>query len=474
MFVGAGLSRRGGAAGAGGSAASSPRVDAEYFNLALVLNLIRSGGATTRQEIERSSNLGRAIVVDRVNRLLELGLIEGGERGPSTGGRAPRSLRFNDSAGVVMLASVETSTIGIATADLSGHLMIQHHEAFELGKDPEAFFDRLVTLFDWIMDNRAPSQEIWAIGISVSGLIESPEGQPFSSPRFQGIAALERFPLVERLTARYGAPVWVRGSIPMKTLGEQRAGAGRGIADMIYVDLGEEIMSGLISGGHLHNGSQGAAGMIGHAMARDCEQRLCRCGNVGCLETVVGWEAVLREATGAAHSDRSRLLAETLDLAGELTIADVGAAAQRGDAVSADLMARIGRLVGEAVADLTNALNPSLIVLAGAMAQASDIVLATFRESVYRRSHPLVARDLTIVRSQFGGSASLVGTAISVSDELFSMGILSFWVAHGSPLRHPEVARNIERIRAASSGAYLKPDPSNTSRKREDVEEARK
>ena len=43
MFVGAGLSRRDGAAGVGGSAASSPRVDAEYFNLALVLNLIRSG-----------------------------------------------------------------------------------------------------------------------------------------------------------------------------------------------------------------------------------------------------------------------------------------------------------------------------------------------------------------------------------------------------------------------------------------------
>jgi predicted NBD/HSP70 family sugar kinase len=473
MFVGSGVNGRHGGSGSSDRIVSTPRVDAEFFNLALVLNLIRSGVATTRQEIERSSNLGRAIVVDRLNRLLDLGLIEEGALGPSKGGRAPRSLRFNDSAGVVMLAAVEATTIGIATADLSGRLMIQHHEALEMGRDPEAFFDRLVTLFDWVVDNRAPTQEIWAIGVSVSGLIQAPAGQPFSSPSFQGIAALENFPLVERLTARYGAPVWVRGSIPMKTLGEQRAGAGKGIADMIYVDLGDEIMCGLISGGHLHTGSQGAAGMIGHVMARDHDHRLCRCGNVGCLETLVGWEAVLREATDAAHSSRSRLLGETFHTTGELTIADVGAAAQRGDAVSADLMARIGRLVGESVADLTNAFNPSLIVVSGAMAQASDIVLATFRESVYRRSHPLVARDLSIVRSQLGGSAPLVGTAISVSDELFSTGILSFWVAHGSPLKHPEVAGNIERLRAVPPVVHRNPGPPDTTRNKEDVEKAR-
>ena len=461
MFIGAAVN-----AGEGGtSLVSSPRVDAEFFNLALVLNLIRSGAATTRQEIERSSNLGRAIIVDRLNRLLELGLIEEGKLGPSTGGRAPRSLRFNDAAGVVMLASVEASAIGIATAHLSGRLIFQPHEGYELGRNPELFFDRLVTLFDWIMDNRPSASEVGALGIAVVGLIETPTGQPFSSPHFHGIPGLEGFPLVERLTARYGAPVWGRGSIPMKTLGEHRAGAGRGVANMIYVDLAEEIMSGLISHGHLHTGSQGAAGMIGHMAAREHDRTLCRCGNVGCLEAVTGWEAVLREATAAARSGRSRLLAESVESAGELTIADVGAAAQRGDEASADLMGRIGRLVGEAVADLTNALNPSLIVVSGAMAQASDIVLATFRESVYRRSHPLVARDLSIVRSQLGGSASLVGTAASVTDELFSTGILSFWVAHGSPLRHPEVAGNIARIRTASAGAYPVPSPPRRSRK---------
>ena len=66
-----------------------PRVAAENLSLALILNLVRQGEATTRQEIERQSGLGRAIVTDRLAKLMDLELLEEGELGPSTGGRDP-------------------------------------------------------------------------------------------------------------------------------------------------------------------------------------------------------------------------------------------------------------------------------------------------------------------------------------------------------------------------------------------------
>lgn len=435
------------------------RVDAEYFSLSLILNLIRTEEANTRQELERSSNLGRAIVVDRLAKLLELGLIEEGDLAQSNGGRAPRYLRFNRQAGFILLASVQSTSIGIATADLSGRLLVEHHEEAEIDRGAHAFLQRLVTLFDWMLEQRSAGQPVWGIGIAFPGRVEAPAGQPFASPRFQGLPGWQDYPLVETLAARYCAPVWVRGTVPMKTLGEHRTGAGVGVQNMLYVDIAREIAAGLVSEGRLHMGANGAAGMLGHFVAQENNTLICRCGNVGCLETVANVNAIVREAMVAAKEGTSQLLAETLSTSGEIIAADVGAAAERGDAVSAELMSRVGRLVGASVAEVANVFNPSLIVLSGQLAQASDIVLATFREAVYRRSHPIVARDLSIVRSQMSGSGALVGTAISVTDEMFSTTTLSFWVPHGAPVRHPEVISQIERMRQAAGSGDNKPRP---------------
>src|SRR5689334_18264597 len=59
-----------------------------------VLNLVRTGQATTRQEIERVGEFGRAVVADRLALLTELGLVDESELGAATGGRAPRLVRF--------------------------------------------------------------------------------------------------------------------------------------------------------------------------------------------------------------------------------------------------------------------------------------------------------------------------------------------------------------------------------------------
>ena len=441
------------------TANAGQRINAENLHLSLILNFIRTSGATTRQDIENQTGLGRAIVMDRLSILTKLGLLVGGEFAPSTGGRAARQIRFNEAAGLVLLASIDDSSIGVAAADLSGHLLLEHHESTSAEEGPNVILRRVITLFEWMFELEQPRREVWGIGIAVSGRVETPSSQPFGSPKFDSMPGWADYPLVEELAARYGVPVWVSGATQMKTLGEQRIGSGAGVQNMIYVDLAKEITAGLISRGHLHTGAQGGAGMIGHFLIHENNTTPCSCGKIGCLETAAGSDAITREATRAAHNGQSRLLAEIVATSGRPTPADVGAAAQRGDPVSAEIMARSGRLVGAALAELANVFNPSLIVLAGSVALASDIILATIREEVYRRSHPLVTRDLSIVRSQISDSAALSGTAISVIDELFSMVPLSFWVAHGAPMRHPGIAEIIRKLREAFSVQDNRPRP---------------
>lgn len=437
------------------------RIDAEQQSLAVILNLIRAEEANTRLEIERVSGLGRAIVADRLATLIELGLVDEGELGPAAGGRAPRNARFREQAGLFLVAVLGQSTIGIAISDLSGRLLVEHHEAADSNAGADPIIKRLTTLFDWALEQHRQGRDIWGIGLAVSGPVETSDGQPFTSPGLPFMPSWEGSPFVEQLVAHFEAPVWVRSNTQMMTLGELRAGGGMNTRDMIFVDLSREISAGIVCDGHLYRGAGGGAGLIGHIATGEDMTIVCKCGNTGCLEASASSDAIVRAALNAVQNDQSSYLAEVLATSGEITAVDVGTAAIMGDAFCAELLSRCGRLIGSTLAALTNSFNPSLIVLGGGLAQNSDILLAAIREAVYRKSHPLVSRDLRIIRSQMGSSSALAGSAYSVVDEIFAGHVLGSWVSHGSPVKHPDFANQVEQAKQIAGSSFGKP-PSMT------------
>ncbi|MGE3874798.1 MAG: ROK family protein [Parvibaculaceae bacterium] len=428
------------------SSPSAERVDSEQQSLALILNLVRGEEATTRLEIERISGLGRAIVSDRVATLTELGLVDESELGPAQGGRAPRSIRFLEGAALLLVAHIDQSKVSVALSDLAGKLVFEHHEPLDAIADQEAVLARITSLFDWSLNQHKNKCSLWGVGISVDGPVEQTANAPFSSPRLHFLPTWDGTEFAETLAEKYGAPVWVRNATQMTTLGEFRTGSGRGARDMLFVDLGKEITAGIVCDGRLYRGAQGGAGLIGHTAAAEDSTVLCKCGNTGCLEALAGADAIGRSATKAALDGTSAELAALLEANGMLTPTDVATAAILGDPFSADLLSRSGRLIGTTVAALINAFNPSVIVLGGPWAQQSDILLAAIREAIYRRCHPLVSRDLKIVRSQMSGSATLSGLAVTIIGELFAPYALARWVKHRSPLRHPKVMDALAQI----------------------------
>jgi predicted NBD/HSP70 family sugar kinase len=193
--------------------------------------------------------------------------------------------------------------------------------------------------------------------------------------------------------------------------------------------------------------------MIGHAPTGEDSEIVCRCGARGCLEALASGEAIARDGANAARDGRSRYLAEMLERNGEINAADVSHGAQLGEAYCADVLARSGRLIGQRLAPLVNLLNPGIVALGGGVAQSGDILLAAVREAIYRQSHPLVTRDLRIVRSQLGGSAGLVGAAEVVCDEIFAPVPMRDWITRGSPRREPAFLAWLEAETARSRKA---------------------
>lgn len=421
-------------------------VEAAQASLALLLNLVRTGTATTRQELERRSELGRAVVADRLATMIDLGLLKEGELGQATGGRAPRQMQFRQDAGSLLVSVIDQSSIALGIADLNGQMLVEHHEAAQLDAGPEAILDRLATIFDWLLkETEKPAP--WGIGLALPGPIEKPVSDFEAVPVLQTVQSWQDFPFLERMSMRFGVPVFARSGVQTMTMGEAKAGGGRGLSDMIYVKLGRSISAGLISEGHLHRGAQGAAGMIGHSRVGE-----------DLLEAVVGADAIAREGMIAAEDGRSPYLAQAWARQGELSVVDIGHAAQLGDLFCVDLLGRCGRLVGEALAPLTNLVNPALIVIGGVVSESGgDSLLAGIREAVYRQSHPMVSRDLQIIRSQMGASSGLVGAAQVVVEELFAPTILQGWVGQGTPLGHPDFQKSREHVAATLASRAAPP-----------------
>jgi predicted NBD/HSP70 family sugar kinase len=420
-------------------------IDAGQASLSLLLNLARTGAATTRQELERQSELGRAVVTDRLATLMSLGLLRDGALGQASGGRAPRHVEFRADSGLILLAVLDHFAIAVGLADLSGRLLAEHHEAIELAVGPQTITERLSTLLAWLLEDQ--EIPVWGIGVAVPVPVSGNTGQRFAAPALP-LQAWHDYPFVEHLAVRFGAPVYVRSNVQMMTMGEFRSGGGKGVSDMLFVKLDRTVSAGLVSDGRLHRGADGAAGLIGHA-ASGSET----------LDAAVGSDAIAREALEGGRDGHSPYLAAALARSETVGATEVGHGAQLGDAFCMELLARAGRLIGEAVAPLVNLVNPSLIVVGGSVAQTGDTILAAIREAVYRQSHPLVTRDLRILRSQMSGSAGLVGAAQVVVEELFAPETLYGWVTLGSPRRHAEFEAFLAHARTQIRKAPERPLP---------------
>jgi predicted NBD/HSP70 family sugar kinase len=174
----------------------------------------------------------------------------------------------------------------------------------------------------------------------------------------------------------------------------------------MFVKIGTGIGCGLVAGGHVHRGADGAAGDIGHIHVPDKDDVVCRCGNLGCLEAVAGGSALAARLAGLGLPTRT-----SRDVVAQVL-------ASQPDAVR--LVREAGHAIGGVLAACVNMLNPSVIVIGGDVAGAGEQLLAGIREVVYRRSLPLATGRLRIVPSELGDEAGITGAAVMVLETILS------------------------------------------------------
>jgi predicted NBD/HSP70 family sugar kinase len=359
-----------------------------------LLALIRAGAAVTRAELAALTGLARSTVSQRVEALLQAGLVVEVGDGPSTGGRRPTVLALDAKAGAILVGDLGATHARVAVTDLAATPLAETAADMDIGRGPDAVLGWLHETFDVLLaEADVPPSAVAGIGIGVPGPVAFATGTPVSPPIMPGWHGV-RVP--ERFADRYAVPVVVDNDVNIMAAGEHWT-RFRDVDDLLFVKVGTGIGCGIVAGGHVHRGAQGAAGDLGHVQLTDHPDALCRCGNLGCVEAIAGGAALARQLTELGRD--------------AATSRDVVRLVRAGDADAQRLVREAGRTLGTVLAAAVNLLNPAVLVLGGDVALASEGLLAGVRETVYQRSLPLATRHLSIVRSELGDRAGIIGAA---------------------------------------------------------------
>jgi predicted NBD/HSP70 family sugar kinase len=368
-----------------------------------LLHLIRSGSAVTRGELVRRSGLGRSTVSQRVERLLADGLIRDiGEA--ATGGRPATLLGFNPRAGAVLVADLGATHARLAVTDLAGQPLAEQPLEVDIAAGPDVVLGTVETVFDEMRHLAAASGlPVRGIGVGVPGPVEFAAGRAVAPPIMPG---WDGYPIRDHLSERYGVPALVDNDVNIMAIGEHWM-LEEPVDDLLFLKVGTGIGSGLVLGGRIHRGAQGAAGDIGHI--RVGSDALCRCGNTGCLEAQAGGGALADMLAREGHPTRNGR--------------DVAELTRSGDRDAVMAVRKAGRLIGEVLAASVNLLNPGVIMVGGDLALAGEHLIAGIRENVYRRSTALSTSRLQILTTRLGDRAGITGAAAMAIETLLAPSV---------------------------------------------------
>ncbi len=371
-------------------------------NRALVLDTLRRAGEMTQADLSRATGLAPATVSNIVR-----GLEADGHAAVRDAGGRRRAVRLADRVGYVVGIDYGHRHVTVAASDLAHNILAERRVDTAPDLSSGEGIDIVCRLVDGVLEDAGIARDDVvgaAMGLpapidSTTGLVGAPTILPGWVGVDAGAVVTDALGLSTRVT--------VDNDANLGAVAEHLWGAGVGVDDLAYLKLSDGVGAGIIIAGRAYSGASGTAGEIGHATVHEYG-RLCRCGNRGCLETLVS----------------ARSVTDVLEpiLGTRLTIREIVTRAEAGDRACHRILTDVGLQVGQAVASLCSLLNPKLLILGGELAQASDLLVPSIERVVSRCGVPAAADALTIVRAQLGPRAHVLG-AVARALENSSPGV---------------------------------------------------
>ncbi len=357
----------------------------KQHNRDLVLRTIFANKSISRAELARVTNLTRTTVSEVVNGLLAEGFVNEVGLGTSIGGKSPILLSIvPDSRYLIGLNLAQDKFIG-AIVNLRGEIKEIVETPVRDGDGKKAL-DLVYEIIDQLVKKNI--KPIVGIGVGAPGLINTRGGVVVNAVNLDW----QDLPLGQLLTKKYKLPVSVLNDSQATAIGEFVYGGGHAPDEnLIVVNVKHGIGSGILLNGRLFQGDGGGAGEIGHVVVQE-NGALCRCGKLGCLETISSARAVLQQ-----------LKVDSLDKA----LASIDS----GNANARQVVTKAAHYLGISLANLIGTLNIQKIVITGDMTRFGDSWMGVVRDSMQNAALTRLSENTTLELGKLDYRACILGAS---------------------------------------------------------------
>ena len=363
------------------------------MNERTVLDRIRDGGPVSRAQIARETGLSKPTVSQALTTLERSRLVR--QAGRSSGGKGPTALLYelNPAAGWVVGIDVGREYVRAAVADLTGRIVAQRRQVAR-ARSARALITSIGSVARSAADAAGVKwRRITVAAVGSPGVFGS-AGHPLLAHNLPGWT---REGVLDEIRTELATGVVFENDVNLAALGERWRGIGRTVDDFVFFHVGTGVGLGIVVGGELFKGANGAAGEVAYLplAAADPHDRANR--RRGALETAIGADGVLVTARRAG-------------VRGVSSAADVFRAAREGDVKARKAVESVAEGIALGIAAIVPVLDPSLVILGGGIGRNADVL----REPIERELRAFSPFRPRIEPSALGEEAELMG-AVSLA-----------------------------------------------------------
>jgi len=381
-------------------------------NLTILLNYLwEAGSPVSRARLVEMSGRNKTTVGNLLAQLQKWGFVTASGISGHRRGRPGVLLEINADGGRLIGVEIGVGFVSVVVTDLKARTLwcrkveTAESEVFPSTQEPGKVMEEFDKVVREAMRATEARGRLLGIGVGVPGLVDRSTGVLLFAPNLEW----KDMPLRDLWQPRLGVPVIVENEANAAALGEHMLGAAKQVDHFVYLSAGVGLGGGLFTEGKLQAGAGGYAGEIGH-MTIEPDGPLCKCGNRGCWEMLVGPRAIVQRLRQAVIEQRAPILLGLCQGNPDaIQMEDILEAAAQGEPAVLSALDEVGRYLGIGIANLVNVLNPSLVVLGGVLSLAGAYVLPRAQQELDARALGATRRSVQVVLSAYKFDACVVG-----------------------------------------------------------------
>jgi predicted NBD/HSP70 family sugar kinase len=389
------------------ASASRSQADLKFHNLKLIYSLIRNEGPVSRITLSKRAGLSATSMTRIINILAEMGLVYEHSIDSLSGiGRPATLLDICPNAAYCLCADMMINCCKVSLTNLQGEFVAYREIYVPTGMSFTALADEIAAITPKLAQEAgADPARIVCCGMSLTGHVLNETGFIVASSQFKWYQIDARLELENRLNM----PVFVENDCKSALIGEESLLKKENlrVENIVYLQLGwGGVGSAAIVNGKLLRGSRNAAGEIGHFTVQP-EGEVCNCGHIGCFETMISEQAVIRKAQKIDPSYNS--------------MDRISAALEEGDAHLGALLDEVGEYIAIAINNLSCAYNPEIVILNGSLMMSCQFCYESAKKHLKVRQLESIQPKLTVRTAQMGANASLYGVGCIATEQAIDL-----------------------------------------------------